>query len=90
MEEQPVEELVGQVSHWYNKISVMGVTLTGRLTVGDTIRVRGHTTDFTQRVTSMQAWHQDIVEAGPGDKVGICAAFRARPGDRVYKVIGGG
>jgi translation elongation factor EF-1alpha len=89
MDEQPVEELVGRVSHWYDKISVMGVTLTGRLAVGDTIRVRGHTTDFTQRVTSMQAWHQDIAEAGPGDQVGIRAAFRARPGDRVYKVIGG-
>lgn len=48
MDEQPIEELVGRVSHWYNKISVMGVTLTGRLAVGDIIRVRGHTTDFTQ------------------------------------------
>ena len=90
MDEKPVEELIGRVSHWYGKISVMGVTLTGRLAVGDTIRVRGHTTDFTQRVTSMQAWHQDIAEAGPGDQVGIRAAFRARPGDRVYRVTGSG
>ncbi len=80
------EVLIGRVSHWYGKISVIGVTLTGYLAVGDTIRVRGHTTDFTQQVTSMQAWHQDIREAGPGAQVGIRVAHRARVGDRVYKV----
>ena len=81
------EELVGRVSHWYGKISVMGVTLSGHLAVGDTIHVRGHTTDFTQPVTSMQIWHQDVSEAGPGDEVGIKVAHRARVGDRVYKVL---
>ncbi len=81
------EELVGRVSHWYQKISVMGVTLTGHLAVGDTIRVRGHTTDFTQQVTSMQIWHQNVGKAGPGDEVGIRVAYRARVGDRVYRVL---
>lgn len=81
------EELIGKVSHWYGKISVIGVTLTGRLAVGDTIRVRGRTTDFEQRVTSLQAWHQDITEAKPGDEVGIKVAHRARVGDRVYRLI---
>lgn len=80
------EELVGTVSHWYGKISVIGVTLTGRLAVGDTIRVRGHTTDFEQRITSMQAWHQDITAAGPGDEVGIKVSHQARVGDRVYRL----
>ncbi|HIE37552.1 MAG TPA: translation elongation factor-like protein [Anaerolineales bacterium] len=80
------EELIGRVSHWYGKISVIGVTLTGPLAVGDTIRIRGHTTDFEQPVTSMQIWHQDVTEAKAGDEVGIRVAHRARVGDRVYKV----
>lgn len=81
------EELIGRVSHWYRKISVMGVTLTGRLAVGDTIHVKGHTTDFEQKVSSMQIWHQNVTEAGPGDQVGIKVAHRARVGDRVYRVL---
>ncbi|HEC33238.1 MAG TPA: translation elongation factor-like protein [Chloroflexi bacterium] len=80
------EELIGRVSHWYGKISVIGVTLTGRLAVGDDIHVRGHTTDFEQKVTSLQIWHQDVTEAKAGDEVGIKVAHRARAGDRVYKV----
>ena len=81
------EELIGRVSHWYGKISVMAITLTGHLAVGDTIHVKGHTTDFEQRVTSMQIWHQSVDEAGPGDQVGIKVDHRARVGDRVYKVV---
>lgn len=80
------EELVGSVTHWYGKIGVIGVAVTGHLAVGDTIHVLGHTTDFEQTVTSMQTWHQDVAAAGPGDDVGIKVAHKARVGDRVYKV----
>ncbi len=81
------EELIGRVSHWYRKIGVIGVILSGHLAVGDTIHVWGHTTDFEQEVTSMQILHQDVSEARPGDSVGIKVAHRARVGDRVYKVV---
>ena len=50
------------------------------------IHILGHTTDFEQEVTSMQAMHQDISEANSGDEVGVRVQFRARTGDRVYKV----
>ena len=80
------EELIGKVSHWFGKISVAGIELTGKLAVGDRIHILGHTTDFEQEVTSMQLMHQDIDEAAPGDDVGIRVQFRARTGDRVYKV----
>ena len=80
------EELIGKVNHWFGKISVAGIELTGKLTVGDRIHILGHTTDFEQEVTSMQLMHQDIDEAGPGDNIGIRVQFRARTGDRVYKV----
>ncbi len=80
------KELIGKVTHWFGKANVAGVELTGKLAVGDRIRVLGHTTDFEQEVTSMQIMHQDVAEAGPGDDVGIKVNFRARHGDRVYKV----
>ena len=80
------EKLVGKVSHWFGNIGVAGIELTHGLVVGDQIHVLGHTTDFEQKVTSMQITHQDVGEAATGDHVGVKVQFRARPGDRVYKV----
>jgi len=80
------EKLVGEVSHWFGNIGVAGITLTDILAVGDRIHVLGHTTDFEQEITSMQIMHQDVGEANPGDEVGVRVQFRARRGDRVYKV----
>ncbi len=80
------EKLIGKVSHWFGRIGVAGIELTGKLAVGDRIHILGHTTDFEQEVTSMQLMHQDVSDAGPGDDVGIKVQFRARVGDRVYRV----
>lgn len=80
------EELVGKVSHWFGKIGVIGIELTGKLAVGDHVRIQGYTTDFEQQVTSMQIMHQDVAEAGAGDEAAIKVQFRARPGDRIYRV----
>lgn len=80
------EKLIGRVNHWFGKIGVAGIELTDKLAVGDHIHLLGHTTDFDQDVTSMQIMHQDVAAAGPGDDVGIKVQFRARVGDRVYRV----
>lgn len=80
------EQLIGKVDHWFGRIGVAGIELTDKLAVGDSIHILGHTTDFEQEITSMQIMHQDVNEAGPGDDVGVKVQFRARVGDRVYKV----
>jgi translation elongation factor EF-1alpha len=80
------EEEIGQVTDYFAKIGVAGIDLTGSLRVGDTIRIRGHTTDVEQAVDSMQIEHEQVQEAGPGDKVGIKLSDRCRNGDRVYRV----
>ena len=80
------EKRIGKVSHWFGRIGVAGIELTDDLAVGDHIHILGHTTDFDQQVTSMQIMHQDVARAGTGEEVGIKVLFKARPGDRVYRV----
>ncbi len=55
--------------------------------VGDTIHIKGHTTDLTQKVGSMQIENQNVEEAGPGADIGIKVEDRVRENDVVYKVI---
>ena len=80
------EKLVGNVVHYYGDIGVAGIVLTGKLKVGDTVHVKGHTTDFTDTVGSMQIEHETVEEAGKGDDVGIKLKDRVRIHDEVYRV----
>ncbi len=83
-----MEEEVGRVTHFYPKISVAIVEMSGTLRVGDKIRIKGRTTDFTQVVESMQIEHKNIEEAKPGDVIGLKVNERAREKDVVYKIVG--
>ena len=80
------EQEIGTVSHWFGKVKVIGITLDDELKVGETIHIKGHTTDFQQEVSSMQIDGEDVDEAGSGDEVGIKVSDRARVGDAVYRV----
>ena len=81
------ESKVGEVVKFFAKPSVAALVITdGGLKAGDTIHFKGHTTDFTQRVDSMQIDNQPVEEAAVGDDVGIRVADRVRPGDVAYKV----
>src|SRR5438309_11750310 len=85
----PGEERVGFVTHYYGHLSVAAIRLeSGSLRVGDTIRILGHTSDFRQRVDSMQIDRQPVTEAGKRQEIGIKVAEHAREGDEVYKVTG--
>ncbi|HDO19221.1 MAG TPA: hypothetical protein ENG74_00680 [Thermoplasmatales archaeon] len=84
-----VEEKVGVVEHFFTKISVAAIKITdGELRVGDTIHIVGATTDFKQKVESMQINKQPVEVAKPGDEVGIKVIDRVREKDVVYKVVG--
>ena len=80
------EDEIGRVSDYFARIGVAGIDLTAKLRVGDTIHVKGHTTDLEQVVESMQVEHDQVEEAGPGDKIGIKTQDRCRGGDHVYRV----
>ncbi|MBN1852649.1 MAG: hypothetical protein JW829_07985 [Pirellulales bacterium] len=82
------EQRVGRVTHYFGHIHVAAVEVTeGTLSIGDTIHIKGHTSDFTQTVDSMQLDGQDIDQATAGQDVGIVVADHVREHDVVYKVL---
>ena len=60
---------IGKITHYFDNIGVAVIKLTGSLKVGDTINIKGTTTDFTQEVDSMQVNHKPIQTAKKGDDV---------------------
>src|SRR3990172_4837549 len=78
--------LLGHVEDYFAQVSVMALKLLAHVSVGDMIRIKGHTTDITQKVESMQIEHQPVPTASAGDSVGIKIADRARRTDVVYKI----
>jgi translation elongation factor EF-Tu-like GTPase len=60
--------------------------LKGPLAKGDTVKIKGHTTDLTQIVSSMQIDRVDIETAKKGDEIGLLVSTRVRQQDKVYKI----
>ena len=77
---------VGKVAHYYDSLGVAAIDLSDKLKIGDEIRIKGSTTDFTQKVTSMQVEHKPVKEAKKGDSIGIKVEDKVRVNDLVYKV----
>lgn len=83
------EQEIGFVEHWFGHIMVAGIKITnGPLKVGDKIHIKGHTSDFTLTVESMQVEHDNIEVAETGMDIGIKLPEHARTHDKVYKVTG--
>jgi len=80
-------ERIGVVTHYYGEPRVAIVKLeAGVLRVGDMIHIQGHTSDFTQRVDSLQIEHAPVQEVGPGDDFGLKVVEHAREHDVVYRL----
>ena len=84
----PSEERIGVVTHYYGHLSVVAMQLEpgATLRVGDVIHIRGHTTDFTQTVDSLEVNHASVTEVGPNDDFGLKVIEHAREHDVVFKV----
>ncbi len=80
------EELIGEIAHYFDHVSAAVLALNTQLQVGETIHIKGHTTDLVQEVGSMQLDHADVQQAGPGEDVAILVSDRVREGDEVYRV----
>jgi len=84
-EENVIE--IGHITHFFSKISVAVIELTDSLSVGDTILIKGPTTDFEQVVDSMQIEHKNVPKAEAGQSIGLKVAQRVREKDTVYKKL---
>jgi len=79
-------KLIGKISHYFGNISVAVIELSDALKTGETIRVVGGETDFTQEVDSMEVDHKKVEKAKKGDSVGLKINQKVREGYKVYKM----
>ena len=87
VEKEVKKKLVGEVSHFYGKISVGVVDLSDTLSLGDKISIEGASTNFTQKVESMQIEYKQVKQASKGDSIGLKVKKPVREGDKVYRVV---
>jgi putative protease len=79
---------IGEVTHFYNHLSVAVLALTEKIRIGDTVHFLGHSTDFQQKVASLQIEHQPVEEGGPGQEVALKVERRVHIHDNVFKITG--
>ena len=80
------EKQIGVVDHFFGNISVAMIKLTDVLKVGDSIRIKGSTTDLKQDMLSMQIDRVPAQEAKAGDLISIKVDQKVRKDDAVYKI----
>ncbi len=79
-------KVVGIVTHYFPHVRAGVIKLKAPLSVGDVIKIKGHSTDFTQTVNSMQIDRVPINQAKRGQEIGLLADSRVRQHDVVYKI----
>ncbi len=79
---------VGKIMHFFPIPKAAAIEITAEpLAIGDLIRIKGHTTNLRQYVTSMQIEHAPIEIARRGDVIGLHVEDRVREQDTVFKVM---
>jgi len=86
MAEEIEGQPIGEITHYFSKIGVGVIKLSGVLKTGETIRIVGGETDFEQPVESMEVEHQKVDTAKAGESVGLKVAQKVREGYKVYKI----
>lgn len=79
------ETIIGTITHYFPKVRAAVIKLKVPLATGDTVRIKGHTTDFTQNVSSMQIDRIPMASAKKGQEIGLLVDSRVRQNDLVYK-----
>jgi putative protease len=80
-------KLIGNISHYFSKISVAVIELSGDIKIGDKIKIEGATTSFEQEIESMEIENEKVEFATVGQSIGLKVKERVREGDSVYKII---
>jgi putative protease len=80
---------VGEVFHFFAKPMVAAIRVTdAAVTTGDTLLFQGPSTNFDQKVESLEIDKVKVPDVKPGQDVGVKVRDRVRPGDLVYKIVG--
>ncbi len=80
------EKEIGKVSGYFSHVSVAAIKLSAGLKVGDKIHIKGFTTDFEEKIKSMQIEKDSVEKAKKGDHIGIRVSEKVRPNDTVFLV----
>ncbi len=81
------EELIGVVTHYYGKAGVAVIKFNRDIPKGEQVHFKGSSTDFSQKIDSIQYDHKDIEMAPKNKEVGVKVKERTREGDEVYKTL---
>ena len=79
----PAGQIVGTVTHYFPHVQAAVIKLKKPLATGDTVHIKGKTTDFEQKVESMQIDHVPVQKAKKGDEIGLQVTGRVREHDVV-------
>lgn len=77
---------IGEVIHYFDKISVAVIRLDDSLSIGDDVKIKGSTTDVEQSIASMQIDKVDVERCDAGQEVAIKVDGRVREGDEVFRI----
>ncbi len=81
------ETHLGTITNYYSHLMVAVVRVeAGILREGDTIHIKGNTSDFRQRAGSLELNHAPVTTARAGESVGLKVVNHARENDTVYLV----
>lgn len=83
---KPKDKPIGIITHYFPHVRAAVIKLKASLSVGETIKIKGHTTDFKQTISSMQIDHLPVNTAKVGQEIGLLVDSRVRQHDSVYKV----
>ena len=78
--------VIGEVEHYYSKLGVAAIRLTGTLKAGDLIEIGSEDEEIRQRVASMQINREDVEEASAGQSIGIKVKHPVSAGSNVYRL----
>lgn len=81
-----MESPAGKVLNYYRALGVASIEITDSLAIGDMIQIKGRTTNFDQKVESMQLQHRNINEAVKGQIIGLKVIHFVRKNDVIYKI----
>ena len=81
-----MEKEIGVVSSYFSHVGVAAIKLSGALSVGDKIRIKGNTTDFEVDVDELQIERESVEKAKKGQHVGIKVPDKVRPNDKIFLI----